>query len=669
MQTQPSAQGIAQLYMGNPGALQQRVQKEQQAKPGLPPDLKKLMALNIVTNEQDAAKRQQAMNALNSMAPAGEEPPTVAQSVQEQAKQAMQAKMLQQQRQQQGLQALAQRSPSMEVPEGVPQPEAQPQGIDDLPVEMEFARGGIVAFADGDKVFSRMDQEKADKLKMLEGLLQQVNSMLTAAAKSGDPRAIQTYASQAASVRDQINKTRQDAGNRLDVIEGMAGLKSPAPQPAAPRPAAAPAGIDQLMSPEEMPTQIGVGRAPRTPAAPRPLPGSMMPSAEEAGLASAVSDIALPTSTRPASVSEAQATAAAGPQAAVPPATPRPTKERVAPTPRPAAERPAPTAPAAPVAAAPTTQAAPATGLDALYEQNIRKRMEMDPEARAKAFGERYKKEIGAPDTSQYDRLIAELENRKKQFDAPKAGFDAFAEYMGQIAAQGPQRDWATAGAQGAAAQTALNKERQAQQFDLTKQGIDIAQKKLDTVRGFNKELFTLTEKERDDINKEVQEFTKEYGLSKRDADKYKRDLEMEALRHKNAVTLEGVRAKNQAANRPFDLQGELAKAILAGDKPRAEKLREALSMAAGAKKPGLDMELLKKFENLPGVKSEMEMLTIYRNKKDPKPADLTRIQEVEARLSAKAKAAGIDPAQIGLGSSTSTTKTGDRTIDFNAIP
>lgn len=654
MQTQPSAQSIASLYTGNPGALQQKIQKEQQAKPGLPPDLKKLMALNIVTNEEDAAKRQKAMNALNSMAPTGQEPPTVAQSLQAQAKKAMQAKMLQEQRQQQGLQALAQRQPDQGIPEGTQFAQAQPQGIDELPVEMEFAGGGIVAFADGDKVFGRMDQEKADKLKMLEGLLQQVNSMLTTAAKSGDSRAIQTYASQAASVRDQINKTRQDAGNRLDVIEKMAGLKPPAPQPAASRPADAPTGIDQLMSPEEMPTQVEMGRAPRTPAAPRPLPGSMMPSAEEAGLAAAVS----PAPAREP-VFSGRSTGRGGPTreeleayersqrpAPAPRSTPRP-----APTPRPDAD-------AAP-AAAPATQAAPATGLDALYEQNIRKRMEMDPEARAKEFGERYKKDIGAPDTSQYDRLIAELEGRKKQFDAPKAGFDAFAEYMGQIAAAGPQRSWMEAGARGAAGQNALNKERQAQQFELTKQGIDIAQKKLDTERGFKKELFTLTEKERGDIEKKVQDATKEYGLTKRDAEKFKRDLELEALRRKNSLELEGVRAKNAAAGRPFDIQGELAKAILAGDKPRADKLREALTTASTAKRPGLDMEILKKFESLPGVKSDLDMLNVYRTKQNPKPADITRLQEIQARLIAKAKANGIDPEQIGLSASSSVESTG----------
>ena len=60
----PSANGIAALFQGNPAALQQRVQKEQQAKPGLPPDLKDLMALQILTEKTDAAQRQQAMNQL-----------------------------------------------------------------------------------------------------------------------------------------------------------------------------------------------------------------------------------------------------------------------------------------------------------------------------------------------------------------------------------------------------------------------------------------------------------------------------------------------------------------------------------------------------------------------------------------------------------------------------
>lgn len=148
---QPSAQGIASLYRGNPQPLQQVIQKEQQAKPGLPPDLQKLLALQIVNNEKDSVAAQQAMQQLQQMGGGQGQPPTVMQSLQQQAQQKMQAQAMQAQRQQQGLQALAQRAPNGPVPEGTPQPEAQPeaQGIDQLPAEFGMAGGGIVAFAGG----------------------------------------------------------------------------------------------------------------------------------------------------------------------------------------------------------------------------------------------------------------------------------------------------------------------------------------------------------------------------------------------------------------------------------------------------------------------------------------------------------------------------------------
>src|SRR5512137_2158682 len=126
---QPSAQGIASLFRGNPEPLQQRIQQEQQAKPGIPPDLQMLLALNIVTNEKDAVAKQQAMNELAQMQGAQGKPPTVMESVQEQARQKMQAQQVQAQRQQQAMQAMMQQAGPGPVPEGTPQPQAQPQGI------------------------------------------------------------------------------------------------------------------------------------------------------------------------------------------------------------------------------------------------------------------------------------------------------------------------------------------------------------------------------------------------------------------------------------------------------------------------------------------------------------------------------------------------------------
>jgi hypothetical protein len=110
-------------------------------------------------------------------------------------------------------------------------------------------------------------------------------------------------------------------------------------------------------------------------------------------------------------------------------------------------------------------------------------------QAKAAAIRE-YQNTVGNRDTSQYDRLIAEYENRKKQLEAPKPGMDALLEYLGQVAATPRGRTWMESGAAGARAQNELNAQRQAQQFELTKQGIEAAQKKADILYGEKKDLF-----------------------------------------------------------------------------------------------------------------------------------------------------------------------------------
>lgn len=146
---QPSVNQIASAYRGNPAPLQQRVQRDKQANQGLPSDLKELLALQILTEERDSASRQQAIQQLQQQS----EQPTVAQSLQQRAQQALQARAVQDQRRQQGLQGLMQRVSSPSVPAGTPQPERQPQGLDELPSNMgDFASGGIVAFQEGKTV-------------------------------------------------------------------------------------------------------------------------------------------------------------------------------------------------------------------------------------------------------------------------------------------------------------------------------------------------------------------------------------------------------------------------------------------------------------------------------------------------------------------------------------
>lgn len=437
----PQPQGIASAYMGNPGALQKKIQKDQQANPGMPPDLKELMALDIVTNVEDAAKRQQALNALNQMAPAGQQPPTVAASIQEQAKQKLQAQALQQQRQQQGLMALAQQNPGAQVPERTPQPKAQPQGIDELPVEMTLAGGGIVAFAKGDDVpyetrYDKMNRENREREA------REMDERIAQIRESGNEAGAVPYGEQMRSLGQAIDRVVPDP---VQLFRRLVGDPSLARE-------TAPVGLRGTQGDQagDYPTQ----------GTPRPAPAATPAPKPAADLAALAAQKAAP---------------AAG---------------RTAPAGKPAQLDPAAKA----------------------YQDLLLKGMQGNPDEAAAAAVARAKEAYGAPDTSQYDRLIAELEGRKKQFNAPQ-GMDALVEYARQYE-QGPR--WYEQGQKAGRSQIALDKERQAQQFELTKQGIEAAQKKADTERGYKKELFGLGEKERDEVEKRAQDMAKEYGLDDR---------------------------------------------------------------------------------------------------------------------------------------------------------
>lgn len=116
--------------------------------------------------------------------------------------------------------------------------------------------------------------------------------------------------------------------------------------------------------------------------------------------------------------------------------------------------------------------------------------MNQSPEQAEAELIRKYAAQVGNRDTSQYDRLIAEYETRKKQLEGPKPGIDALMEYVGLIANQPRGRSWTEAGSAAARAQNDLNAQRQTQQFELNKLGLEAAQKKADIIYGEKKELF-----------------------------------------------------------------------------------------------------------------------------------------------------------------------------------
>ena len=151
---QTTVNDIASLFMGNPGALQNRIQKEQQAKPGIPPDLKELLALQQIQEQLQASQQQQALQNPQNQ-------PTVAQSLQQAAKQALMARQVQAQQQQ-----MAQAG-QMGLPQGLPQPQHQPEmGLDQIQSNLgEYYGGGIVAFSGKDG--SDVKDETATELEKL----------------------------------------------------------------------------------------------------------------------------------------------------------------------------------------------------------------------------------------------------------------------------------------------------------------------------------------------------------------------------------------------------------------------------------------------------------------------------------------------------------------------
>jgi hypothetical protein len=205
-------------------------------------------------------------------------------SVKEQVEQKAGLMALQQMQQQQMAQQQAQPQGPMPAPAGVPQPQQQPEammargGLAGIPVRrdmFEYARGGIIAFANGGDTMGTPSFEQQE-------LASQASEM-------------------AISERNMNSAERQKAKLIAELERNLAFLTN-AQSPKA----------EEVRAQLEAVKSSGATSLPKAPPA--------RPSA-------------------PASVSEARATAAAGPQAAVPPAKPRPAAPRppVAAAPAPAA--------------------------------------------------------------------------------------------------------------------------------------------------------------------------------------------------------------------------------------------------------------------------------------------------------------------------------------------
>ena len=598
---QPSAAKIADLYQGNPQALQQRIAKEPKGPTGLPLDLSKLMALNIDLTETDAAKRQKALDGLQQMqqqSPTGEMP-TVAQSIQQQAEEKAKAIAVQQQRQQQGLQALMQNQGLMgAIPQQTPQPDRQPSGIDELRANLgeSYAGGGIVAFEEGGQAEDEDKLSKEDADAALMRMLARTGQLPPAPAKERPPYSgprQKTLQEQGADweARRQAERDARAAQESPENIARREALISQIPTGGQNAPASNRRGEDSELDRNISNTLAALPGASVTRAATglRALAPALaaMFSRDKTDKAPEVDNRALlnaaeqrmrepaPTDTR-AALNAADAGLRALP-AAAPAQQGRPSGV--------ATLRPfsAPAAQAAPVAAP-----APVDPMTERLNNFFKAAIEKTPEQQREEAINRMKAAFGAPDTTAQEKYIQQLEASRAALAEPTDTYDRLRNYLRTAATAGGRTSFQT-GANTSALMQAQRQANQQKDMEILKELMGESGKVADVKRGYKKELFGFGEKTYDDAFKAGMDVAKELKLDSRQAQLFAHQSAESALQRANAVKVAGMKG---AEERMFD---DIARDWLAKPENKGKTRADAYaafnmmkSPAAGARLGGV---------------------------------------------------------------------------------
>jgi hypothetical protein len=516
---EPSVNQISSAYLGNPGALQQKVQQEQKANPGLPPDLRDLLALQDIQQQKAAFQRQQAMNQQN--------PPTVAEQLVQAVQQPAQGMPQGMSQMPQGMpQGIAQGMPQT-MPQGMPRPNP---GITQLPsnIGQHMAGGGIVAFAEGDDVKMPPGEEATSTAGNLfndikDFFQRQQAQSLEAQQRNREGNELRRKISQTTPGFFEKLTPTERSEREAQLAELTSQMKNVRSAP-----------VDASI---ETPDYSGkpTRRSDYEPTSISNLP----PSAVSA-------NIARPRPTATQNVS-------AGPQE-------NPLRDYV------------------------SSLSAPAAAAQPSLEQQIKQFYEnsfkVSPEEAEAKRRKEHAEQVGNVDTSQYDRLMAEYENRKKQLEAPKAGMDALLEYLGQVAATPRGRTWMESGSAAARSQNELNAQRQAQQFELTKQGLEAGQKKAEILRNEKKDIFNIGKTAYDEKYKQNFEIAKQYTQTAFEAEKLAKQLTDNQLQRENAVKIANIQASTHGAPTYADRQREALVSEWMNANPGKSRLEAATAVA-----------------------------------------------------------------------------------------
>ena len=671
MSIQPSANQVANIYQGNPGALNARIQQEQKGKPGLPPDLTKLMALNINTNEQDAAKRQQAMTALQSMQQqGGGEPPTVAQTIQQQAMQ--KAQLMQQQMQQmqpkpQGLMALLQARGMPQAPENAPRPDRQPSGIDELQsnVGQNFDGGGIVAF-NGENESKVQDEErlsKEDAEAALMRMLERTGQLPPPEPKARLPYSGLRQVTQRELAEEFIRKRsaqrEEDAQRNSPEEEARRqALVSQIPTGGQTAPASNRRGEESELDRNISNTLAAlpgasVTRAPTGIRALAPFLASLLnrDKQETAEKPTAVPSAPMDAeSQKLASLAASQSQTGVNTNPALKPAAPAPANKPNITNLLVNQQPPKPAAPPAPPAAPP----APASKMD----QFLASQFDKTPEQRRLEAMERYKSSIGDPDTAAQERYIKQLEESRSRFAEPTDFAGRLSQWARATANAGGRSSLET-GAKGSAALEATRQSNAQKDIETLKELMAESSKVADTKRGYKKELVLFGEKEYEEAYKNAMDATKEMGLDKRERERLAHQTAENALNRKNQLAVASTPSSERL------LFNEFTNAWLKKAENKGKSIDDAYAAFRMAGSPSAGMK---------GVMTRDQAEDNFR--KDMENFQLAGAMKKEAEeyykkqpTYSELKEYHIQKQMSGSGKGGASTPSSGRVVEFNSLP
>jgi hypothetical protein len=587
MFTQPSVNQIASAYQGNPAPLARKVDQDKKQNGGIPQDLRQLLALNDITQGRNAMGIQQALQTPTNM-------PTVAQDLQERARQALQA------RQMQAMQEMQRKNGQPNtVPMGTPRPPMQAQGLDSLEsnVGEEYAHGGIIGHTEH-------FQSK--------GSVQDPNAKEEATSDVGDFFRSIVKAMSAGREKSQALDTL--ASERFAASPGSLEALTPTQRAAREK---------QVATLSEQREQIS-DKGEITPVYPqggKPIPGNWD---RPTGADDTAREVGMMLRKTPGVMDAINKEQAVAPTKKINPNAQVQTRVNPDSAPMPGGLK----------------DLIPAPDSEALAM--LKKDMRRDPDAEMAAYKARRLAEVGQKDLSIYDQMADELKARKERLNAPKAGYDATMELLEQIAAGGG-RNWMEAGSKGVAGQRALQKDRLSQQDLLMEKILDLGAKKSEAQYGERKEMFDLTQAEKKSVYEKAYDAAKAVNMSDDKAKDLAAQAVQKELDRKNEIRKASIAAqdRDQLMNR--------AKALMAVDKTLGlEEAMKRAALAAGAPQmEGLDVRKLGEYNK---AKKEIQSryLPVLLNRQTPDGAKMRA--DLAAELAEARANAGL-PSEQGINS------------------